>query len=74
MSTKTNWSKQNKIIGQALKEVREEKGWTREQLAMYSGLAERTIQNVELGYNMSTTSLGLLIEALGIKAAKLYAL
>lgn len=62
-----------KLIGEALKEVRKDKGMSREQVAIYAGLAERTIQNIELGQNMSSRSLSLYMEALGVHQAKFYA-
>jgi len=34
-----------------LKELREQKGWSQELLAEYSGLSKRTIQRIESGAN-----------------------
>lgn len=61
-----------KMIGQGLKKIREKKGMSREELAMYTGLAERTIQNIELGYNLSSKSLELYLEALAVKGCDFY--
>tara|TARA_B100000497_G_C7371450_1_gene239252 strand:+ start:380 stop:583 length:204 start_codon:yes stop_codon:yes gene_type:complete len=62
----------SKLIGNALKEARKKQGMSREQLAVYTGFSERTIQNIELGINMSSKSLNLLMEALKIKACQFY--
>tara|TARA_R110001592_G_scaffold10244_5_gene53519 strand:+ start:237 stop:443 length:207 start_codon:yes stop_codon:yes gene_type:complete len=65
--------KQNsKLIGNALKQARIQQGMSREQLALYTGFSERTIQNIELGQNMSSKSLDLIMEALKIKACQFY--
>jgi predicted ATPase/DNA-binding XRE family transcriptional regulator len=49
--------------------LREQRGWTQEELAERSGLSVRTIRNLELGVvqNPRRSSLGLLAEALGMR-------
>ena len=39
-----------------LKELREQKGWSQELLAEYSGLSKRTIQRIESGANTTVES------------------
>ena len=61
-----------KVIGQALKEAREKKGFTREQVSLFIGMAVRTVQNIELGNAMSRRSLDLYLEVLNVKACEFY--
>jgi transcriptional regulator with XRE-family HTH domain len=62
----------SKIIGQALKEARERKQLTREQISAYTGMAVRTVQNIELGTGLSRRSLDLYFEVLNVKAIEIY--
>ena len=56
-----------KKLGEQVREVREEQGWTQEQLAAFVGVKEQTIAKIEEGlYNVSLDLIGTVCEALGV--------
>jgi transcriptional regulator with XRE-family HTH domain len=54
------------VSGAEVKRLREEHGWTQEQLAARAGVSGRTIQNIESGASVSTAKLRPVAKALGI--------
>lgn len=62
--------KERRRIGERLMQVRMELGWTREQVAMISGLAEATIQKVEEGaFNVPLDVLSAVADVYGCKVS-----
>lgn len=62
--------KERRRIGERLMQVRRELGWTREQVAMISGLAEATIQKVEEGvFNVPLDVLSAVADVYGLKVS-----
>ena len=56
-----------KKMGEQVRKVREEQGWTQEQLASFVGVKEQTIAKIEDGrYNVSLDLIGTVCEALGV--------
>ena len=56
-----------KKLGEQVRKVREEQGWTQEQLAAFVGVKEQTIEKIEEGrYNVSLDLSGTVCEALGV--------
>ena len=60
-------------IGREVKRLREERGWSKAQLAVYAGSSQPTVNQVESGKrNPSTRTLQKLAGALGVEAADLF--
>lgn len=57
----------SKVLGAAVRAERERRGWTQQQLQEASGASRPTIARIERGYNVSTTSVAKVVEALGLK-------
>jgi len=55
-----------KILGQRIKELRNSKGLSQEQLAELTGFDQRTISSVECGHSFSIKTIEAVISALGI--------
>lgn len=54
--------------GEALRELREKKGWTKKRLAEAAGIAPQTVTQIERGrYGPSTPTLYKLAGALGVE-------
>jgi diguanylate cyclase (GGDEF)-like protein len=53
--------------GNRVRELRQERGWTQEDLAHRAGCAKRTIENIEAGRRVLPRSLGEVAEALGVQ-------
>lgn len=67
---KEEMKKERRRIGERLMQVRRELGWTREQVAMISGLAEATIQKVEEGvFNVPLDVLSAVADVYGLKVS-----
>lgn len=61
------------MIGREIKRLREERGWTQAQLAVYAESSQPTVNQVESGKrNPSTRTLQKLAEALGVEVADLF--
>jgi ribosome-binding protein aMBF1 (putative translation factor) len=61
-----------KLFGERLVELRKEKGWSQEKLALESGLARSYLGGVERGQrNIALINICRLADALGIKPAML---
>ena len=55
-----------KRIGERLKEIRTEQGWSQEQVALMAGVTERTVDKVEQGaFNVPLDVLVTLSDVLG---------
>lgn len=54
-----------------VRERRQQKGWSQEQLAQLSGLSARTIQRIEQGHNPGLESLKSLAAVFGVQVADL---
>lgn len=62
-------------IGQIIRALREEKGWTQEALALEAGMATSYVSRIERGERrLPTTRLENLATALGTTAADIYAI
>ena len=62
-------------IGQIIRALREEKGWTQEVLALEAGMATSYVSRIERGERrLPTTRLENLAAALGTTAADIYAI
>lgn len=62
-------------IGQIIRALREEKGWTQEVLALEAGMATSYVSRIERGERrLPTTRLENLAAALGTSAADIYAI
>lgn len=60
-------------IGREVKRLREERGWSQAQLAVYAGSSQPTVNQVESGKrNPSTRTLQKLAGALGVETADLF--
>lgn len=56
-----------KKLGEQVRKVREEQGWSQEQLAAFVGVKEQTIAKIEDGrYNVSLDLIGTVCDALGV--------
>jgi transcriptional regulator with XRE-family HTH domain len=59
-------NEQRKRIGERLKEIRTEQGWSQEQVALMAGVTERTVEKVEQGaFNVPLDVLATLSDVLG---------
>lgn len=59
-------NEQRKRIGERLKEIRTEQGWSQEQVALMAGVTERTVEKVEQGaFNVPLDVLAILSDVLG---------
>ena len=59
-------NEQRKRIGERLKEIRTEQGWSQEQVALMAGVTERTVDKVEQGaFNVPLDVLATLSDVLG---------
>jgi transcriptional regulator with XRE-family HTH domain len=59
-------NEQRKRIGERLKEIRTEQGWSQEQVALMAGATERTVEKVEQGaFNVPLDVLATLSDVLG---------
>lgn len=57
----------HRVDGSALRDAREQHGWTRKQLSEHSGVSESWIKHVELGYKTpSRRTAHKLAKALGV--------
>lgn len=56
---------------QSLRSLRLEKGWSQEQLALISGLSERTVQRAERGDTPSLETLGALAASFDLSSAQM---
>ena len=53
------------VNGDVIRRLREEKGWTQEQLAAKTELSKKTIENAESGQRTTTVTLGTIAQGLG---------
>lgn len=59
-------NEQRQRIGERLKEIRTEQGWSQEQVALMAGVTERTVEKVEQGaFNVPLDVLATLSDVLG---------
>ena len=54
-----------------IKQLRQEKGWSQEQLSEFSGLSLRTVQRAESGHNLGLESLNALAATLNVSISEL---
>jgi putative transcriptional regulator len=60
-------------VGEEVKRLRQAKGWTQEQLAVYAGSSQPTVNLLEAGKrNPSATTLEKLARALGVEVAEFF--
>jgi transcriptional regulator with XRE-family HTH domain len=60
-------------VGEEVKRLRQAKGWTQEQLAVYAGSSQPTVNLLEAGKrNPSATTLEKLAQALGVEVADFF--
>lgn len=60
------FSESSVVLGEAVRAERRRRHWTQEQLKDAAGVSRPTIARIERGYNVSTTSVAKVVEALGL--------